>query len=180
MALLPRINGEQDTDVSCAGALAARSKLWELPFKLAVRSADVLVLTAATVAVNEPLAFVAAITRFAGTVTPPLLLDKVTVRPPGGAGADNVTMHVEFPGAFTVPGEQLRPLGTARTVRPTIAVWFWPLSVAVIVAVWLLLTVPLVTVNVALLWPAGTITLAGTGKVMLLLPSATVVALEAA
>lgn len=44
----------------------------------------------------------------------------------------------------------------------------------------MLLTVPLVAVNVALLWPAETVTLAGTGRAMVLLASATVAALEAA
>ena len=79
-------------------------------------------LTAATVAVNEPLVCVAAILTFAGMVMLALLLDKATVDPPEGAGADSVTVQVEIPGAFTVPGEQLRLLGTTRTVRLTLAV----------------------------------------------------------
>ena len=49
-----------------------------------------------------------------------------------------------------------------------------------IVAVWLPTTVPLVAVKVALLWFAGTVTLAGTGKVAVLLVRETDVALEAA
>lgn len=53
------------------------------------------------------------------------------------------------------------------------------MSVAVTIAVWLLLTVPLVAVKVALLWPAGTVTLDRTGKVALLLASAIVTGLEA-
>ena len=47
------------------------------------------------------------------------------------------------------------------------------MSVAVMVAVWLLLTVPLVAVKVAVLWPAATVTLAGTGRVAELLASVT-------
>ena len=179
-ALLASADGAHDTDVSWAGALAARVKFWEPPFRLAERSADVLVVTAATVAVNVPLVCVAAILMLAGTVMLPLLLDSATVAPPEGAGAESVTVQLEVPGALTVPGEQLRLPGTTVTLRLTEAVWFWPFRVAVIVAVWLLLTVPLVAVNVALLWPAETITLAGTGKVVLLLASVTVAALEAA
>ena len=179
-ALLPTAVGAHDTEEIWAGAMAARLKLSEPPFRLAVKSADVFALTAPTVAVNVPLVCVAAILMLAGTVMLPLLLDRATVAPPEGAGAESVTVQEEVPGALTVPGEQLRPLGTTGAVRPTMAVWFWPFSVAVIVAVWLLLTVPLVAVNVALLWPAGIVTLAGTGKVVLLLASVTVAALEAA
>ena len=62
-------------------------------------------------------------------------------------------------------------------MRLTLAVWLWPFNVAVIVAVWLLVIVPLVAVNVALFWPAATVTFAGTGKVVLLLLSETVTAL---
>jgi len=34
-ALLPRVEGAQATDVSCAGAEALSVKVWELPFRLA-------------------------------------------------------------------------------------------------------------------------------------------------
>ena len=155
-----------------------RVKLWVTPFRLAVRSADGLVLTAATAAVNEPEFFVAAILMLAGTVTLVLLLDNTIVTPPAGAGADKVTVQLELPGAETVPGEQLTPAGTTKTQRLTVAVWVWLFSVAVIVAVWLLLMVPLVAVNVALIWPVGTVTLAGTGNAVVPLASETVTALE--
>lgn len=79
-------------------------------------------LTAATMAVNELLVCAAAILMFVGTVMLELVLDRATVKPPEGAGADNVTTQVEFPGAFTVPGEQLRLAGTTRVVRLTVAV----------------------------------------------------------
>ena len=107
-------------------------------------------------------------------------LDNATVTPPDGAGEDKVTVQEELPGALTVPGEQLRLAGTTVTVRLTVVDWFWPFSVAVMVAVWLLAMVPLVAVKVALLWFAGTVTLAGTGKVPVLLVTETDVALEAA
>ena len=136
-------------------------------------------LTAATAAVKEPLVWVAAIPMLLGTVTLALPLDSATVTVVG-AGADKVTVQEEVPGALTVPGEQLRLEGTTVTVRLTVVDWFWPFIVAVTVAVWLLETVPLVAVKVALLWFAGTVTLAGTGKVPVLLASETTAALEAA
>ena len=37
--LLPSEEGEQETEESCAGALAASVKVWEAPFRAAVRSA---------------------------------------------------------------------------------------------------------------------------------------------
>ena len=37
-ALLPRVEGAQDTEESCAGALAASVKVWDAPFNDAVRS----------------------------------------------------------------------------------------------------------------------------------------------
>jgi len=49
-----RVKGEQDREVSWAGALAVRVKLWVPPFRLAVRSANGFVL-AMTVAVKKPL-----------------------------------------------------------------------------------------------------------------------------
>jgi hypothetical protein len=116
---------------------------------------------------KEPLVWLAAILMFVGTVTLALLLDSATVAPPEGAGANKLTMQVETPGAFTVPGEQLRLLGTTvtATVRLTVVDWLRLSSVAVTVADWLLLMVPLEAVNVALLCPFGTIALAGTAKI---------------
>ena len=92
-------------------------------------------LTAATLAVKVPPLWLAATLRLAGTVTLALLLDSPTVTPPEGAGADNVTVQVELPGAFTVPGAQLRLLGTTVTVRLTLVDWLCPFRVAVTVAV---------------------------------------------
>ena len=37
--LLPSVDGEQETDVSCVGALAVRVKVLEVPFKLPVSTA---------------------------------------------------------------------------------------------------------------------------------------------
>ena len=56
----------------------------------------------------------------------------------------------------------------------------WPLSVAVTITLWLLLTTPEAAVKVLLLWPSATTTLAGTVSNPLLLASVTVAALVAA
>lgn len=125
-----------------------------------------------------------------GTVTLVFPLDNATVTPPLGAGADKVTVQEELPGPATAPGEQLKLAGTRMPLRFTVVNWLWPFRVAVIVAVWLLPDplvaawvlprVPLLAVNVALLWPAGTVTLWGTDRVPVLLARETVAALEAA
>ena len=182
VALLGTVEGEQETELirAVAGAVAFSVKLWELPFRLAFRRADVFVVIAATVTVKVPLVRPRAIVTPLGTVMLALLLDSATLAPLEGAEPDSVTVQVEVPGAVTVPGKQLRLPGTTVTVRLTLADWLWPFSVAVTVAVAPLATVPLIAVNVALLWPAATVTLAGTAKVALLLASVTVAALEAA
>ena len=58
----------------------------------------------------------------AGTVMLALLLDRVTVAPPPGAGAVRVTVQLEVPGAFTVAGEQLKLLGCTVMVKDMVAV----------------------------------------------------------
>ena len=137
-------------------------------------------LTAATLAVNVPLVWFAAMLTLPGTVTLALLLASATAAPLPGAGPDNVTVQLALPGAFTVPGVQLRLPGTTDTVRLTPVDWLCPFRSAVTVAVWLLPTVPLVTANAALLCPAATVTFAGTGSAALLLTSVTTTAPAAA
>ena len=65
----------------------------------------------ATVAVNEELVVPAARATVAGTVILALLLERVTLAPPVGAAAVNVTVQVDVPGALTVAGEQFREVG---------------------------------------------------------------------
>ena len=86
-----------------------------------------------------------------GTVTLALLLDKATTAPPEGAGPDKVIVQLAVPGAATVPGEQVKDEGTTATVKLTVVDCCWPLSVAVTVALWALLRVPVVAAKVALL-----------------------------
>src|SRR5690348_2174997 len=109
-----------------------------------------------------------------GTVTFGLLLESATDAS-NGTGADRVTVQTEVPGLFTVAGEQFKLLGTMLATRCRVVDWL----PAVTVAVCALLTVPLLAANVASLRPAGIVTLAGTVKLGLLLPSATIMALSA-
>jgi hypothetical protein len=75
----------------------------------------------ATVAVKVALVKPAPTLMLVATVILALLLDSVTVDPPAGATAVNVTVQLEVPGAFTVAGEQLRLLGCAVTVNAIVA-----------------------------------------------------------
>ena len=62
-----------------------------------------------TVALNTPLLSPVPILTLPGTVMLMLPLDSVTLTVLE-VTAVSVTVHVEVPGAFTVPGEQVRPL----------------------------------------------------------------------
>jgi hypothetical protein len=106
-ALLPKLEGEHDTDESCAGALAVRVNVCDAPFREAVNSAVWFELTLATLAVNEALLCPDPTATLAGTVILALLLESVTVAP-DGAAAFSVTVQLDVPGAFTVAGEQLK------------------------------------------------------------------------
>jgi hypothetical protein len=74
-----------------------------------------------TVAVSETLLCPAPTATLAGTVMLALLLESVTVAPDGTA-AVSVTVQLDVPGAFTVPGEQLKLEGCAVTVNATVVV----------------------------------------------------------
>jgi hypothetical protein len=89
-------------------------------------------------------------------------------------------VQVEVPGAFTLAGVQDTPLRVVAAFKFTDAVRVCPLQLAVTVAVWSLLTVPAVAVNVPLLDPVLIDMLAGTLNRAKLLDSVTVAALVAA
>jgi hypothetical protein len=50
------------------------------------------------------------------------LLESATTKPPAGATALSVTVQAEDPGAFTVTGEQLKPLTVTDAFTVTVAV----------------------------------------------------------
>jgi hypothetical protein len=127
------------------------------------------------VALAEP----AATVTLAGTVARAvLLLERVTTTPPGSAGPPSVTVPVEVRPPVTVVGFKVRPEivgGGGFTVR--VAVPVSPLlSVAAMVTGVDALTARVVTVNVTVVAPAATVTLAGTvATAVLLLDRVTVV-----
>ena len=133
-----------------------------------------------TVAVNWALLDPAATVTLPGSVTLALLSDSATVKPPLGAVSFSVTVQVDVPGALTLAGVQDRPLRTVAAFKLTEAVAVWPLQLAVTVAVWSLLNVPAVAVNVPLLDPVPMVMLEGTLKRPRLLDNVTVAALVAA
>jgi hypothetical protein len=104
----------------------------------------------ATVAVNPPLAWPAGMFTVEGTLTLVLLLDSVMLAPPAGAGADNVSVQLDDPGAVTVPGEHVTDDGTTAMVKLIVAACCWPLRVAVTLTLWGLLTVPVVILKLPL------------------------------
>ena len=135
--------------------------------------------TAATVAVNVALLSPVPILTLPGTVMLVLVLDSATLVALEVA-AVKAAVQVEVPGALTVEGEQVKLLIWTAAARLMVACLLWPLSVAVTMALWLLLTIPEAAVKVLLLWPTATVTLAGTVSNPLLLTSVTVAALVAA
>jgi len=117
----------------------------------------------------------AATVTVAGTVaTPVLLLDRLTTAPPAGAFPANVTVPCEDDPPVTVAGFAVKVLSAGVTV--SVALCVAVLYVALIVTAVVAVTAPLVTLNVALVLPAATGTLAGTPTTAaLLLPSVTVI-----
>jgi hypothetical protein len=116
-----------------------------------------------------------------GTVTFALPLVSDTTEPPAGAAEVIVTVHAEVPGAFTVADEQFKLLRlmTVGGTNASVAVWLTALSVAVTMTFIALFTVPVEAVKFALLWPAATVTFAGTVTAAFPLARATEVATAA-
>jgi hypothetical protein len=138
------------------------------------------VVTEATVAVNWAPLDPAVTVTLPGSATLALLSDSVTVKPPLGAVSLSVTVQADVPGALTFAGIQDKALRTVAAFKLTEAVAVWPLQLAVTVAVWSLLNVPAVAVNVPLLDPVPIVMLAGTLNRPRLLDKATVAAPVAA
>jgi hypothetical protein len=90
-----------------------------------------------------------------------LLLVSATVNPPVGAAELIVTVPVEPAAPSTLVGDRVT-LVNAAGVTVSVAVWLAPLSVPVIVADWLVATAYVVIGNVAVIWPAATVTLVPT------------------
>jgi hypothetical protein len=108
----------------------------------------------------------------AGTVTVPgteAAVDpeeSVTTAPPVGAAPDNTTLPVTLPPLTTEFGDRMTlstvGVGCVDGVTVRLALEEVPPYEAVIIAVWLEVTLPDATVNVAEVAPKGTATVAGT------------------
>ena len=133
--------------------------------KIAVIVTEVLLATGLVMMVNVAVVAPAATVTLAGTCAAAvLLLDSVTTAPPAGAGPVNLTVPVDEIPPTTEVGLTVRPLPLplsvgAVTVKPDVLVTPY---VPAIVAVVLLATGLVVMVNVAVVAPAATVTLAGT------------------
>jgi hypothetical protein len=121
--------------------------------------------------VNVPVVAPAAIVAVAGTVAFELLEDRLTVVPPGGAGAFKVIVPVEDLPPWTELGESVR-LAKPDGLIVRVAVFVALPSPAVIVVVTVEVTPVVLTVNAPVVAPAATVTDAG--KVALELPDVSV------
>src|SRR2546425_6469048 len=125
--------------------------------------ADVGAVTALVLTVNVTLVAPTGTVTLAGTVAAELLLDSETCAPPAGAGPSSVAVPVELLPPVTVVGftpSEERRTGCGFTVR--VAGRVTPLYTAEMVTGVDAATVLVVTVNVVLVAPAGTVTLPGT------------------
>jgi hypothetical protein len=151
---LETAGGGGNTERSAATLELSRSALI-----VAVAALD----TAVVVTLNVADVWPAATVTVLGVVTPPMLLLRETVDPPDGAATLMLTVPIAVLPPTTVAGESDRPANTGgmySTVR--VAVLLLAYAVAVMVDVDCEATGFAVTRNVALVWPAGTVTLAGT------------------
>jgi hypothetical protein len=127
------------------------------------------VVDAVNVAVLEPVVTVT----LAGTVTAALLEDSVTTCPPVAARPVNVTVQVVLCAGARLPDAQLRPDNWVLGATLRLNVLEVPFAVAVTVDVCAVVTAVDDAVNVAVLEPALTVTLAGTVMAALLEESVT-------
>ncbi len=101
---LPRVVGEQDTELRVAGATSDKFAVCEIPLYEAVTLAAWLLVIVAATALNEAVLAPDATVTEPGTVSNPLLLDNVISAPPGDAACVNVTVQAEIPEEFSTLG----------------------------------------------------------------------------
>jgi primosomal replication protein N len=170
-------------DSTGTGAFSVRVAVFDVPFQLAVSSAEPLALTAAAaLAVNVALDAPVPIVTDAGTVTAALPLDRFTLV---GLVVTFVrlTVHVELAGGVSVLGVHVRleSKGGAGASSVKVAVFDVPFQLAVSNAEPLALTAAAaLAVNVVLVVPVPIVTDAGTVTAALPLDRLTLVGLVAA
>ena len=158
----PRIPPPPNFSVTVLAAFTVIVAVCEVLLALAVIVDDELVATARVVTVNVAVVEPAATVTEAGTVAAAVVLElRLTVRPPVGATELIVTVPVEVPAPVTDVGFNESAV-TVGAVIARLAVVLTPANVAVIVAEAFAATAVVVTLNVAEVDPAGTVTVAGT------------------
>jgi len=157
------------TSAGAAGVDAAPVFTVSVALRLAPRvpviTADVDEDTACVLTVKVPLVLPAGTVTLPGTVAAALLLESVTTRPPDGAAAVSVTVPCDVPPPATVDGLSDTVDRVGVLAAPGVTVSTAPhvvLRSAHTFAGVLELTADVVTGNVALVAPAGIVTLAGT------------------
>src|SRR2546426_22546 len=169
------------------GVIVSRAVLVRPP-KLAEIVAEVDAVTDTVVTVNVALVAPAGTVTLplTGTLATALLLKRVTTAPPVGAAALKVTVPVEDAGPITLVGlsasvESVTGGGGAGSETVSSAVLVRPPKEAEIVMVVDVVTEVVVTLKLAVVDPAATVTLAGTvATTVLLLERVTAVAAEGA
>jgi hypothetical protein len=142
--VLPTETLPNDTDVVFrvkvgVAAFSCSETVLEVPAVVAVRVTDCALVTEVALAVKVALVAAAGTATEAGTLTELLLLARLTLRPPLGAGADKLTVHA----SARDPVMEVLPQKTALTVGVTAAM---PAPLRLIVAVDVLLVIVAVPV----------------------------------
>jgi hypothetical protein len=127
-ATLPKFKLDELTLSPGVTASSCRKKVSETPFTLADRVTDCDEATAAIVAAKLALVAPAAISTVPGTLTFALLLVSATARPPLGAAAFSVTVHLSVPAPINDPLVQVNEVNAATLLDTPV-----PLRSAVIV-----------------------------------------------
>lgn len=172
------LDGLTVTDDNEAGGFTVKVALRLAPPKLPPMVADAEAVTETVVAVKVALVAPAATVTLAGTVaTAGLLLVSATTAPPDGAALVNFTVACDEAPPVTLDGlkdSDDNDGGAGGAVRVNTALRLTPPDAPPMVTDVDPVTATVLTANVALVAPAGTVTLAGTvARAVLLLVSAT-------
>jgi hypothetical protein len=163
-----RVAGLQLSDDTSVDADRVMVAVAELPLYVAVTIALWLLETVVVVALKEAVVAPDATVIDAGTVKAALLSEIAIVPPPVGAALLSVTVQVLEALGPRVVGLQLSDDTSTDADRVIVAVAELPLYVAVTIALWLLETVVVVALKVAVIAPDATVIDAGTVKAALL------------